>query len=149
VRFFALPNREFTGKVSSIAPVVLKEKRVLNVQFTVKDPENVVRPGMFAEIGLGTDKREALLMPADGILHVGDKDYALRGAESGTWEIADVETGELRGTNVEVLSGLKPGDRVLGKGAILLKPVVARALEGPPATSTAGTASDQRQGNSR
>jgi multidrug efflux pump subunit AcrA (membrane-fusion protein) len=130
VRFFALPNREFTGKVSSIAPVVLKEKRVLNVQFTVEDPENVVRPGMFAEIGVGTDKREALLMPADGVLHVGDKDYALHGGNAGTWEIADVETGELRGTSVEVLAGLKAGDRVLGKGAILLKPVVAHALEG-------------------
>src|SRR5262249_44438400 len=90
VRFFALPDRVFTGKVSSISPVVSKEKRTLNVQFTVKDPENVVRPGMFAEIGLGTDRREALLMPADGVLHVGDKDYALRRADPGTCKIADV-----------------------------------------------------------
>jgi hypothetical protein len=134
VRFFALPDRVFTGKVSSIAPVVSKEKRVLNVQFIVKDPDNVVRPGMFAEIGLGTDRREALLMPADGVLHVGDRDYALRGTDAGTWQIAEVETGELRGTNVEVLAGLKAGERVLGKGAILLKPAVARALESPSST---------------
>ena len=49
----------FTGKVSGISPVISKEKRVLNVQFTVKDPDGIVRPGMFAEIGLGTDKRKA------------------------------------------------------------------------------------------
>jgi hypothetical protein len=141
VRFFALPSRVFTGKVSSISPIVSKEKRTLNVQFTVKDPENVVRPGMFAEIGLGTDRREALLMPADGVLHVGDKDYALRGADGGTWQIVDVDTGEVRGTSVEVLSGLKAGDRVLGTGAILLKPMVVHALESPTLKTPAASAS--------
>jgi multidrug efflux pump subunit AcrA (membrane-fusion protein) len=129
VRFFALPDRVFTGKVSSISPVISKEKRVLNVQFTVKDPDDVLRPGMFAEIGVGTDKRQALLMPADGVLHVGDKDYALVETEKATWQISEVQTGELRGVNVEVLAGVKAGDRVLGKGAILLKPVVARAIQ--------------------
>jgi len=144
VRFFALPQRVFTGKVSSISPVISKDKRVLNVQFTVKDPENVVRPGMFAEIGLGTDRRQALLMPADGVLHVGDKDYALLATEPGTWHIAEVQTGELRGTNVEVLAGLKAGDRVLGKGAVLLKPIVVRALQAPASATSAGTAGDDR-----
>jgi hypothetical protein len=137
VRFFAIPDRVFTGKVSSISPVISKEKRVLNVQFTVKDSDNLVRPGMFAEIGLGTDKRQALLMPADGVLHVGDKDYALLETGSGAWHITEVQTGELRGANVEVLAGLKAGDRVLCKGAVLLKPTVVRALQAPaPATAT-------------
>jgi cobalt-zinc-cadmium efflux system membrane fusion protein len=133
VRFFALPDRVFTGKVSTMSPVISKDKRVLNVQFIVKDPDKVVRPGMFAEIGLGTDKREALLMPADGVLHVGDRDYALLGTEAGTWKVQEVRTGELRGTDVELLEGTpyqwKAGDRVMGKGAILLKPVVVRALQ--------------------
>jgi hypothetical protein len=134
VRFFALPNRVFTGKVSGISPVISKDKRVLNVQFIVKDPEDVIHPGMFAEIGLGTDKRQALLMPADGVLHVGDNDYALVAVEPATWQITEVQTGELRGSQVEVLSGLKPGDRVVGNGAILLKPLVSNALQ-PPASS--------------
>jgi hypothetical protein len=129
VRFYAIADRVFTGKVSSISPVISKEKRVLNVQFIVKDPDNAIRPGMFAVIGLGTDQREALLMPADGVLHVGETDYALRESGAGTWQIVEVQTGELRGTDVEVLAGLKAGDRVLGKGAILLKPVVVRALQ--------------------
>jgi membrane fusion protein, heavy metal efflux system len=129
VRFFALPDRVFTGTASDISPVIFKDKRVLNVQFTVKDPESIVRPGMFAEIGIGTDKRQALLMPADGLLHVGDKAYALLGTEPETWQITEVQTGELRGTKLEVLMGLKAGDLVLGKGAILLKPVVVHALD--------------------
>ncbi|MGA2621709.1 MAG: efflux RND transporter periplasmic adaptor subunit, partial [Thermoguttaceae bacterium] len=140
VRFYALPNRVFTGKVSGISPVISKDKRVLNVQFVVKDAENAVRPGMFAQIGLGTDKRQAKLMPADGVLHVGDADYALLGREPETWHIVEVQVGELRGTDVEVRSGLKAGDRVLGQGAILLKPVVVRCLQsaGSPPDKPAG-----------
>ena len=137
VRFFALPDRVFTGRVSSISPVIAKDKRVLNVQFTVKDTENVLRPGMFAEIGLGTDKRQALLMPADGVLHVGDNDYALVAAGQGGWQVTKVQTGELRGASVEVLGGLKAGERVLGKGAILLKPLVVAALQAPAASERA------------
>jgi hypothetical protein len=148
VRFFAIPDRMFTGKVSSISPVISKEKRVLNVQFTVKDPDNLVRPGMFAEIGLGTDRRQALLMPADGVLHVGDKDYALLENGSGNWQITEVQTGELRGTSVEVLAGLKAGDRVLGQGAVLLKPTVVRALQPSAPASATVTASDGRGGKS-
>jgi cobalt-zinc-cadmium efflux system membrane fusion protein len=140
VRFFAIPDRIFTGRVSSISPVISKEKRVLNVQFTVQDAESRIRPGMFAEIGLGTDKRLTLLMPADGVLHVGDRDFALVGAEPDTWQITPVEIGELRGTRVEVLSGLKSGERILGTGAILLKPVVVRALQQSDSTSMAVTA---------
>jgi hypothetical protein len=101
---------------------------------------------MFAEIGLGTDKREALLMPTDGVLHVGDKDYALREATPGTWQITEVQTGELRGANVEVLAGLQAGERVLGNGAILLKPVVVRALQLAVPAPTADRAGEQRGG---
>jgi hypothetical protein len=197
VRFLALPDRVLAGKVSAIAPVVSKDKRVLNVQFTVQDPGNEVRPGMFAEIGLGTDAREKALMPADGVLHVGDSDYALVRVNKDTWRVTRVQVGEarpgfllpdesfaalraaavpdavlaklngLRGRvfetpeqlaerlaalagadwaryrdrlltqvkreqYVEVLAGVQDGDVVLGKGAILLKPVVARVLQAAP-----------------
>jgi membrane fusion protein, heavy metal efflux system len=129
VTFFALSGRKpLDGKVSNISPMINKDKRTAAVQFTVTDPENQVRPGMFAVVRFFA-KRNALIMPADGVLHVGDNDYALKEAGDGTWQIIKVRIGELRGSDVEVLEGLEEGDRVLGKGAILLKPVVVRALQ--------------------
>ena len=77
VRFYALPDRVFHGKVSGISPVISKDTRMLNVQFVVKDPESIFGPACSPQVGLGTDKRQSLLMPADGVLHVEDKDYAL------------------------------------------------------------------------
>ena len=130
-RFFAAPNETFTGKVNSIAPVLSKERRSLRVLFVIHDPHDLLRPGMFAEIGLGTDPREALLVPADGILHVGRADYALAAAGENSWKVIELQVGEPHNSDVEILDGLKATDRVIGKGAILFKPLVVRALQPP------------------
>jgi len=84
---------------------------------------------MYAEIGLGTDPRSALLVPADGILHIGRADYALVAAGEGMWRVTEVQVGEPHNGGVEILEGIKKEDRVLGKGAILLKPVVVHSLQ--------------------
>jgi membrane fusion protein, heavy metal efflux system len=147
VTFFALPGREpFVGKVSSLSPMINKDKRTANVQFIVKDPKNQIRPGMFAVVRLVTDEK-ALVVPADGVLHVGDNDYALKGADDGTWQIIQVRLGELRGADIEILSGLKEGDRVLGKGAILLKPAVVRALQMQESLIPVDDADKSKNGN--
>jgi len=130
-QFFGFPDKSFNGKLSHIAPIVSKDSRTLRVLFVLEDSEDLLKPGMFAEIGLGTDVRPALLIPADGVLHVGRADYVLRETEAHTWQASEVKLGELNGQDIEILSGLATGDRVVGAGAILLKPYVVRALQSP------------------
>lgn len=130
-RFFGIPDQVFAGRVQSIAPVITKERRSLRILFTIDDLKDQLRPGMFAEIGLGTDAREALLVPADGVVHVSRNDYMFVAADAPhTWRVTEVRVGELRGGEVEVLAGVRPEDRVLGKGAVLLKPFVVAATQG-------------------
>ena len=56
-KFFGFPDQPFSGKVRAIAPVLSKERRSLRVLFIISDPHDQLRPGMFADIGLGTDVR--------------------------------------------------------------------------------------------
>ncbi|MCU0663811.1 MAG: efflux RND transporter periplasmic adaptor subunit [Myxococcota bacterium] len=128
-RFLGVDGQVFTGTVHSISPVLSTERRSLRVLFTIRDPEDLLRPGMFADIGLGTDARDALLMPAEGVVHVGRSDYAMVQAEAGSWRVTPVQVGELRDTGVEILHGLVSGDRVIGQGAILLKPFIVEATQ--------------------
>lgn len=133
-RFFGLPDQTFTGKVRAIAPVLSKERRSLRVLFALNDPEDLLRPGMFADIGLGTDAREALLIPPESIVHVGRADYLLVQQEAGDWRVAEAHVGELHDAAVEILSGLQAGDHVASDGVILLKPFLIQALQaGSPA----------------
>ena len=128
-RFFALPGETITGRVSSLAPTLASERRTLRVFVELDDPQLHLRPGMFAEIGLGTEPRDALAVPSDAVLHVGRSDYVLVQAEPGMWRVNEVHIGEARGTSVEVLSGIASGVTVIGSGAILLKPLVVQALQ--------------------
>lgn len=127
-RFFGLENELFQGTVQSIAPVISRERRTLRVLFVIDDPHDLLRPGMYGDIGLGTDPREALLMPAYGLIHVGNSDFALVRQDPEHWRITEVQVGEPHNDMVEVISGVKDGEQVIGHGAILLKPFVVNSV---------------------
>ena len=144
--FYAFPDVTFTGNVGSLAPTISKDRRTLRVFFQLADSAGRLKPGMFAEIGLGTGGkdgkrgRDRLMVPADSLLHVGQSDYVILAGEAGLWKITEVKTGEQSGTRIEVLQGLKSGDRVIADGAILLKPYVVQDIQGvgkPTATDKA------------
>jgi multidrug efflux pump subunit AcrA (membrane-fusion protein) len=84
---------------------------------------------MFAEIGLGTDQRESILVPSDAVLHVGRADYVLAADGEDVWRVTEVQVGEPYRNELEILTGLQEGTRIVGKGAILFKPLVVRSLQ--------------------
>ncbi|WP_255210819.1 efflux RND transporter periplasmic adaptor subunit [Methylogaea oryzae] len=53
--FFGLPDQVFRGVVRSLAPALSPERRTLRVFFELNDQDGRLKPGMYAEIGLGTD----------------------------------------------------------------------------------------------
>jgi hypothetical protein len=132
--FVSLGAKLFYGNVDRIAPTISKDRHSLRVLCKVKDPIDELRPGMFADIGLGTDERETILVPADAVLHIKRWDYVLvaQDEKAGLWRVTEVKTGDLHidkaGERLEVVSGLKVGDRVLAKGVILVKPIIQQAL---------------------
>ena len=128
-RFFGVPNKVFSGEVARLSPVVTRERRTLRVLFKVKDLDDQLRPGMFAEIGLGTDRREVLRVPAEAVVHVGRADYVIVVVEGDLWQVREVEVGEQQGKDVDIYSGLEAGDKFLGRGAILLKPFIIQATQ--------------------
>ena len=113
------------------AEPTVPERRTLRVLFYVSDVNDVLKPGMFAEVGLGTDERPAIQVPATALLHIGRNDYVLRDAGSDQWSVTKVRIGEIRNDQCEVMEGLKDGDRIISRGAILLKTVAAQSLTIP------------------
>lgn len=127
-RFYGIPGQQFSGKVRSLAPTLSAERHTLRVFFELNDKDDQFKPGMYAEIGLGTDPRDAILVPTDSVLHSGNSDYVLIGAGPGLWRITEVDVGENIDDRVEILKGLQGGEQIIGNGAILLKPMLVQAL---------------------
>lgn len=128
-RFYGLSDRTFSGKVKSLAPTLSPERHTLRVFFELEDLYNQFKPGMYAEIGLGTDPRSAILVPTDGVLHSQNSDYVFVNAGPGLWRIVEVRVGESVDDRVEILGGLQGGENMIGSGAILLKPMLVEALQ--------------------
>jgi len=127
-QFFSYPELKFYGKVLSIVPVLSQELRSLRVLFAIEDAEDMLRPGMFAEIGLGIDPRMVLHIPPESIISTGGSDYVLVRKSDSDWRVTAVQIGELRESGVEVYGGLEDGDQVISRGAILLKPIIVESL---------------------
>jgi hypothetical protein len=144
-RFYGFPDQVFNGKVSSLAPTISKERRTLRVLFELSDTQGRLKPGMFADVGLGTDLRDALLASSEGVIHVGQSDYMFIGTVENAWKITEVIVGEQFGGKIEVLQGLKSGDKVIGNGAILLKPFVVQFVQVDTKPIPAPAKSDQSQ----
>lgn len=73
-RIPALSNAEFSSRVRQVAPWIAPESKTFQLQLDVDDPENLVRPGMFAIVLIELDVQEetAILdwktLDADGAL---------------------------------------------------------------------------------
>jgi len=128
-QLLSLPGQQFAGSVHAIVPVLSSERRSLRVLISILNCDEQLRPGMFAEIGMGTDSREALLAPADAVIHIGRFDYVLVKESESVWRVTEVSVGEMRDNAVEIRAGLQDGAQIAGRGAILLKPLMIKALQ--------------------
>ena len=128
-QFMSLPGQQFAGRLHAIVPVLSSERRSLRVLISVLNCDEQLRPGMFAEIGIGTDSREALLAPTDAVIHIGRSDYVLVKESESVWRVTEVSVGEMRNNAVEIRAGLQDGELIAGRGAILLKPLMTKALQ--------------------
>ncbi|MCW3060655.1 MAG: putative Co/Zn/Cd efflux system rane fusion protein [Capsulimonas sp.] len=116
----AYPGVAFPGVVQSLGGAVDEKTRALPVRCAVQNPGGRLRPEMFAEISLATDRtRSGVVVPKDAVFDDGDA-KAVFVAEEGGYRKHAVEIGLETSQGVEVRSGLKSGQRVVTDGAFVL-----------------------------
>ncbi|MCE9603753.1 MAG: efflux RND transporter periplasmic adaptor subunit [Planctomycetia bacterium] len=128
VRFYGYPHDLFPGHVESLSSAVTQDRRTLRVLFDLNDSKDLLKPGLFGEVGLGTDEREAVLVPPGALLHINRGDYVIAALGNHRWQVVEVKLGELHGDRFEVVEGLAGDREIVAAGAILLKPLAIEAL---------------------
>jgi membrane fusion protein (multidrug efflux system) len=125
----AAVDREFTGSVDFVDPVVQVPARTILVKATVPNPDRILRPGMFVEARLATETRpDAVVVPEDAILPIQGTDYVWVIAED-TASRREVRLGVRRPGFVEVREGIVAGEAVVVGG-------LERLFEGAPVAPT-------------
>jgi len=119
-RITTADGAELTGKVRSVAPTVQSGTRTGLVYVDLPKPESA-RPGMFARGEIETSRSTAATLPLASIIVRDGYSYVFVVDDKQGVERRRIQTGSLRNGRVEILSGLKPDDRVVERGAGFLK----------------------------
>src|SRR6266853_1511347 len=137
----AYPGRTFEGKINAIEPQIATDTRNIRVQATLDNPDHILKPGMFTTTTVVLpDKPAVVTVNETAIDHTlyGDSVFLIteKKADDGKTSLTAVRTFVRTGNRVdgraEVLSGLKPGDRVVAVGQLKLQSGVAVAITTDP-----------------
>ncbi len=136
-------DEPFEGKVTAINPQVDAVTRNVRVQGTLANPDEKLRPGMFAEVTLvRTTSRTVIAVPATAVVHApfGDSVYVVEEKDGRTVARQQfVRLGDARGDFIAIADGLAAGSRVVSAGAFKLMnnaPVVIDDSMQPEASLT-------------
>jgi len=117
---------EALGEISYISPVVDEDTRTATARVVLPNPNGVWRPGMFvtARVEVARDK-VAVVVPTTAVEIIDDRRVIFVASADG-FEPRRVELGRSSGSQVEVVSGLAPGERFVSSGGFTLKAELAR-----------------------
>lgn len=127
----AFPNKTFPGKITTINPIVSVDTRNVQVEATIDNPTHELLPGMYATVTITAGKpAKHITLPQSALSFnpYGSLVYLVResGKDSNGKPIliarqSFVITGETRGDQIAILSGLKEGETVVTSGQLKLK----------------------------
>jgi membrane fusion protein, multidrug efflux system len=112
----ALPDRSFEGAIYAIDPQLDVNGRALKLRALVDNHDQILRPGLFARVGIAAESRDnAIMIPEAAVVPEGNTRYVFR-IEDGKAVRVDVKLGMRRNGEVEVTEGLAPGDVIVISG---------------------------------
>lgn len=143
------PGRTYRGVVARTASAIDPVTRTLRVEVDIRNPNGELLPGAYAQVHLRReDPAAAMLVPASALLFRAEGPRVATVDAGSHVVLAPVTLGRDFGTQVEVISGLKPTDRVIDSppDAILEGQAVriAAPVRNPAAAALAATPPAER-----
>ena len=117
----AFPERRWEGSILFFRSAVNVETRTLTAFIEVANDDLVLRPRMYVDVVLHVDDLpDAITIPAESVLHSGERTVAIVARADGAFEPREVELGIRSGELQEVTGGLAMGERVVVSSQFLI-----------------------------
>lgn len=138
----AYPGRTFDAKITTIEPQISTDTRNIRVQATIANPEKILKPGMFVTTTVVLpDKPAVVTVPETAVDYTlyGDSVFVITekkeadGKTSLSAVRTFVQTGNRVEGRVEIVKGVKPGDKVVAVGQLKLQSGAAVSISTDPA----------------
>lgn len=119
----ALPDQSFTGKVVRIHPTMDAKSHTFNAEVHVANQSCKLRPGMYSNVTISFGTSQSIVIPDAAVVKQqgsGVRSVFVMNADN-TVSSKQVELGLHMGGEYEIVKGIEDGDKVVVKGATVLR----------------------------
>jgi HlyD family secretion protein len=134
VQMDAFPGETFSGRITRISPVADTTSRLIPVEITLPNPDNRIGSGLLARVSHSSDQSSPILIPQSALeINEGNENqiFVISTTDPETIvEARTIQIGERTTGQVEILSGLSPGELYVTRSSQPLEPgqVVEKSL---------------------
>jgi len=121
IRSQSLPDDQFTGAIDAISESLDATTHTVTVHGIVDNSSRKLKAEMFVTVELPNESAARLQVPAKAVYLRGEAHFVFVEESPGTFRRREVKLGETSDDNLEVVDGLKSGERVVVDGALLLE----------------------------
>ena len=115
-----LPGRSISSRVDYIYPTIAADTRTVKVRLKLANPGNKFKPQMFANVEIKIDMGKKLLIPESAVIDTGRGIVAYVDVGNGSFEPREIKAGLRSDGSIEVLQGLKAGEKVVSQANFLV-----------------------------
>jgi membrane fusion protein (multidrug efflux system) len=117
----AYAGRQFSGKVARVVHALDPRTRTMGLEVDIPNPDDLLKPGMYARVDLLLEvRKDALMLPLEALTGAEGRPSVLIVRE-GKVAAAPVELGPTDGPAVQVTKGLGPDSEVILQGKDLVR----------------------------
>jgi len=121
VHVLAYPDRTFTARVIYVAPTIDPNTHRLTVRAVIDNADSALKPEMFANFRIVTSEgAESPAVPESAVVYEGASAHVWVLQSGNAIAIRPIRVGRSNDGYVEVLDGLKSGERVVTKGSLFI-----------------------------
>jgi RND family efflux transporter MFP subunit len=119
------------ARITYIQPQIDPVTRTLKIRLELANPKMQFRPDQFVDVAIDIADRPRLTVPAEAVIDAGTTKTVFLDRGNGYFEKREVEIGERFDDRVEIVKGLKAGDRIVVSGTFLLNSETQMKAEAP------------------
>lgn len=115
-----IPGRVFDSRIDYVYPTMNSETRTLQVRTSLPNPDDILKPQMYATVEITAYLGRKLLVPEDAVIDTGERQIVYVDKGEGNFEPRVVTAGLRSDGMREIVSGLKPGERLASSALFLI-----------------------------
>ena len=120
--FSAYKNKTYEGSIESVASRVDAQTRSILARAKIDNKNSEIIPGSLLEIKIFYNEKNALSIPDTSVMYEGSKKFVYKIVETNTIKKTEIDTGVRNKGNLEILSGLIEGDKIVAEGLTKVRP---------------------------